>query len=81
MARLQPSHTTWQAVRWPILWVGLIGGLSVFDAWRASKEDGSTLSEVTRVLFAVDQPAGRAAFLASLKVGSAVLEAHILKKN
>jgi hypothetical protein len=81
MDRLQHPHTTWQALRWPIFWIGLIAGLGVFDAWRATKMDGSTLSEVTRVVFAVDQPTGRTVFLASLEVGSAVLAAHILKKN
>ena len=81
MDRLQPPHTTRKALRWPIFWIGTIGGLGVFDAWRASKHDGSTLSEVTRELFRTDQPPGRAAFAAALAVGAGALAIHILREQ
>lgn len=80
MDRLQPPHITSRPLRWKIFWVAVIGGLGAFDAWRASKRDGSTLSEVTRTLYGTHQPTGRAAFLASLTAGSVVLAGHILKK-
>ena len=77
---MKPSHTTPEALRsalgWRLFWVSVIGWLGVFDAWRATKRDGSTLSEVTRVLFRTDHPAGRAAFLAAL----AALAVHIIKQ-
>lgn len=77
---MKPSHTTCEALRWPIFWIGTIGGLGALDAWRATKHDGSTLSEVTRVLFGVHQPTGRAVFLAALGAGGAVLAGHIIKQ-
>ena len=80
MSGLQHPHATPQALRWPIFWIGVIGSLGVFDAWRATKHDGSTLSEVTRVLFGTHQPTGRAVFLAALTAGAAVLAAHIIKQ-
>jgi hypothetical protein len=69
------------ALRWPVFWIGAIGGLGVFDAWRATKHDGSTLSEVTRVLFGTHRPTGQAAFLASFAAGAAVLAHHIIKQQ
>jgi hypothetical protein len=81
MPRLQLPHTTWQAVRWPIFWIGSIGALAVFDAWRDSKHDGSTLSECTRQVFGTDQPRGQEVFTAFLEAGSAALLAHILRKQ
>lgn len=79
MARLQPPHTARKGLRWPIFWIGVIGGLGVFDAWRATKEDGSTLSECTRRIFDTDSPDGRELFTLFLEAGSAALLAHILR--
>lgn len=70
-----------QALRWAIFWVALLAGLGVFDAWRATKADGSTLSEVTRMIFRVHSAPGRAAFLATLAAGSALLALHIIKQK
>jgi hypothetical protein len=78
---MKPSHTTWEAVRWPIFWASVIGGLGVFDAYRATKHDGSTLSECTRRLFRTDGPPGQALFRACLEVGAAELTAHILREQ
>jgi hypothetical protein len=75
-----PPRTS-QALRWPLVWVAILGSLGAFDAWRATKRDGSTLSEVTRAAFGTHQPTGRAAFLASLAAGSAVLAVHIIKQQ
>lgn len=77
---MKPSHTTRKALRWPIFWIGVIGGLGVFDAWRATKEDGSTLSESVRVLFNTHSPIGRALFTFFMKAGTAILTAHILRQ-
>lgn len=49
--------------------------LGVFDLWRHSKHDGSTLSEATRFVFATDTPEGRAMFEMALTV----LHRHIVK--
>ena len=62
-------------------WLLILGGLGAFDAWRATKHDGSTLSEVTRSVFGTHQPTGRAVFLASLTAGSAVLAVLIIKQK
>lgn len=70
---------TVQGLRWAIFWIALLAGLGVFDAWRATKADGSTLSEVTRMIFKVDRAPGRAVFLMSLSAGAALLATHILK--
>lgn len=43
--------------------------------------DGDTASEVIRDLFHVDTPRGRAAFAATLAVGSTVLYRHICKET
>lgn len=80
MERRQPPQITWKAVGWPIFWIGTIASLGAFDAWRATKCDGSTLSECTRVVFGVDEPFGRMVFQITLEVGSAALAGHILKK-
>ena len=81
MSRLQPPHITSEGLRWRFFWVTVLGGLGWFDAWRAGKHDGSTLSEVTRATFGVHRPTGRAAFLASLTAGAAVLARHIIKQQ
>lgn len=80
MSRLQPPHTTSQALRWPIFWIGVLGGLGVFDAWRSTKHDGSTLSECARRLFGTDTPEGQAIFTLLLEAGSAKLLTHILRQ-
>lgn len=79
MGGLSGPPATPQALRWAIFWIALLAGLGVFDAWRATKADGSTLSEVTRLVFRVHRAPGRAVFLAALAAGAAVLATHILK--
>ena len=78
---VKPSHTTREGLRWQIFWIATIGGLGVFDAWRASKRDGSTFSECTRRTFNTDDPRGSALFTRALEVGSAALLAHILREQ
>lgn len=68
-----------QALRWAIFWIALLAVLGVFDAWRATKSDGSTLSEVTRMIFKVNRAPGRAVFLMTLTAGAGLLATHILK--
>lgn len=68
-------------LRWAVFWVAVIGGLGVFDGWRATKRDGSTLSEVTREVFRVDTPHGRAVFAALFWAGAETLAAHICKQQ
>jgi len=76
---MKPTHATSQGLRWPFFWVGVIGGLAAFDAWRATKRDGSTLSSCTRRIFNTDDPHGRELFRLFMEAGSAALLAHILK--
>lgn len=68
---LQPPHATPKRLRWALFWIGLIGGL---DLWRAFKHDGSTISELLSSI--TNTPTGRLAFLASL----GVFAVHILYK-
>lgn len=64
-----------------VLWPTLIGALALLDWWADRGEpDQDTLSELLREWFAVDTPAGRAAFTAALAVGAGVLHSHILKE-
>jgi hypothetical protein len=79
MIRLQPSHVARKPLSWTIFWIALLSALGWFDAWRAGKHDGSTLSETTRFVFKTKAPTGRLTFLAFLAGGSAVLARHILK--
>lgn len=68
-------------LRWAVFWAAAIGGLGVFDGWRATKHDGSTLSEITRELFQVNTPQGRAVFTALFWIGAETLAAHICKQH
>jgi hypothetical protein len=52
----------------------LIGALSLYDAYRSTKHDGSTLSACIRRVVRTDTPAGQAIFL----LGLATFARHIL---
>lgn len=69
-----------RTLRWAFFWGVVIGGLGLFDWWRAGKHDGSTLSEVIRALFRTDTPQGRRAFLALYSQGTRTLASHIIKE-
>jgi hypothetical protein len=71
---MQPSHKSSRALRAKILWTALgtlIGGL---DAWRDTKHDGTTISEILREW--TDHPINRTIFLLVL----AGFARHILHK-
>lgn len=68
-------------LRWALLWGAILGGLGVFDYWRAGKHDGSTLSEVTRDVFRVNTPHGRSVFTALFWAGARALATHICKQQ
>lgn len=74
-----PPPDTPEALRWAFLWSGAVGGLGVLDAWRNTKHDGSTFSEVNRALFAVHTTPGRLLFLAAWAAGTVAYARHILK--
>lgn len=63
-----------EARRWAIWWVGSIGTLSLLDAWRNGKADGTTVSELTRHFLRTETPPGKGIFLAGLFI----LARHIL---
>lgn len=77
---VQPPHVTPEARRWAIFWMVAIGGLGVLDGWRATKHDGSTVSELTRAAFAVDTPRGRQAFGACWGLSYSLFSDHILHR-
>lgn len=68
-----------KALRWPIFWAAFWTGFGLLDYWRNTKHDGTTVSELTRVLFKTDTPRGRSNFLAFLTGGAVILARHILK--
>ena len=79
MDRAQPPHITRKPLRWTLFWIGYFAGFAVFDGWRASKRDGSTLSEVTRHVFNTHTTHGKVAFASALAAGAICLAGHILK--
>lgn len=78
MGWTQPPHTTSAALRWRFLWLGFGASIGVVDAWRSTKHDGSTISELNRVAFATHTRQGRATFVATLGALGALYAHHIL---
>ena len=72
---VQPPHVLPEALRWKAFWIATIGGLGVLDTWRASKHDGSTLSEHGRLIIRTDTPTGKVLF----SLGCIAFWHHILK--
>jgi hypothetical protein len=67
--------TLTQNTRATLAWVAAIGTLGAIDAYRSTKRDGSTLSEVIRGTVRTDTPTGRALFL----LGLVVFARHIIR--
>lgn len=64
-----------------VIWPTAIAALAALDMWCDRGEpDSDTLSEFLREVFAVDTPAGKAAFTLALTVGANWLHNHILKE-
>lgn len=61
------------------IWAAGIGSLVVLDVALDRRHDGSTLSEVTRMVYRTDTRFGRCAFVASWVGLSAWFLPHILK--
>lgn len=63
------------------VWGGALGTLVAYDLYcDRNTTTGDTLSEVTRDVFAVHTPAGRAVFLAAWVLLSGWFLPHILRK-
>lgn len=77
---VQPHHKPSAALRWALFWMGSVGVLGLLDGWRATRHDGSTISELTRVAFATHTPSGRLAFAACWGAASALFLRHILHR-
>jgi hypothetical protein len=68
-------------MRRPVLiWTAGIGSLVVLDVALDQRHDGSTLSEVTRLVYRTDTPLGRCAFVASWLALSGWFVPHICKR-
>ena len=63
------------------VWAAGIGSLVVLDLALDKRHDGSTLSEVTRMVYRTDTRLGRCAFVASWAALSGWLIPHILKNT
>lgn len=61
------------------VWAAGIGTLVVLDVVLDRRHDGSTLSEVTRLIYRTDTRAGRCAFVASWAALSGWLVPHICR--
>lgn len=79
MGWVQPPHATPEALRAAIPFLALCGVFTAYDVWRATKRDGSTWSELTRVFFNTETPEGEALFRAAVEMAAAVYVRHILK--
>lgn len=62
------------------VWAAGIGSLVVLDVALNQRHDGSTLSEVTRLIYRTDTRLGRCAFVASWAALSCWLVPHICKR-
>lgn len=63
------------------VWAAGIGTLVVLDVALDRRHDGSTLSEVTRMVYRTDTPLGRCAFIASWAALSTWLVPHICRRT
>lgn len=63
------------------VWAAGIGSLVVLDAVLDRQHDGSTLSEVTRMIYRTDTRLGRCAFVASWAALSGWLVPHICRRT
>lgn len=63
------------------IWAAGIGSLVVLDVALDRRHDGSTLSEVTRLVYRTETPLGRCAFVASWVGLSAWFVPHILRRG
>lgn len=70
-----PPPVPVEPLRWALRWGAILAALGLFDLWRNSKGDDSTLSASVRWVFNTDTPDGRAAFEAAL----IAFHKHILK--
>lgn len=64
-----------------VVWAAGIGSLVVLDAALDRRHDGSTLSEVTRLVYRTDTKTGRCAFVASWLALTAWIIPHINKQG
>jgi hypothetical protein len=64
-----------------VVWAAGIGTLVVLDVALDSRHDGSTLSEVTRLVYRTDTRFGRCAFVASWLGLTGWLIPHICKQR
>jgi hypothetical protein len=55
-----------EALRWAIRWGAIVGAVALFDLYRNSRGDGSTLCNSVRWVFNTDTQEGRAVFEAAL---------------
>lgn len=62
-----------------LVWPALLAAGTVAEFRSLRRHDGATLSEVTRDLFRVHTPIGRAAFTAVLVAGPVAYWRHIVK--
>lgn len=65
--------------RGKVIWAAGIGPLIVLDLALDRRHDGSTLSEVTRLVYRTETPLGRCAFVASWVGLTAWFVPHILQ--
>jgi hypothetical protein len=63
------------------VWAAGIGSLVVLDVLLDRRHDGSTLSEVTRLIYRTDTPFGRCAFVASWAALTGWLVPHICRET
>lgn len=63
------------------VWAAGIGTLVVLDALLDRRHDGSTLSDVTRLVYRTDTRLGRCAFVASWAALSGWLVPHICRRT
>lgn len=64
-----------------VIWAAGIGSLVVLDLALDRRHDGSTLSEVTRLVYRTDTRPGRCAFIGSWLALSGWFVPHILKRD
>lgn len=63
---MNPSSLTQKGLRWLFFWIGFGALFGALDGWRATKHDGTSVSELLRSIFHTDTTGGKVAFTATL---------------
>lgn len=63
---MRPLAVTQKALKWLFFWTGFGALFGVLDAWRTSKHDGTSVSEILRAVFQTHTNEGKIAFGAIL---------------